>query len=81
MECEHTKTHGNFALAPRTQFFLTTWASKCGTSFHFKNLNLPYFAILLDNNIMVAMQYLKTMMIFKNFCETKTFNDIGLTKQ
>ena len=29
--------------------------------------------MLLDNNIIVALQYLKTI-IFKNFCEKKTFN-------
>ena len=43
------------------------------TSIHFRKINLQYFAILLDNNIIVAMQYLKTMIIFKNFCEKKTF--------
>ena len=34
-------------------------------------INLPYFVILLDNNILVAMQYLKTMIKLKNFRETK----------
>ena len=42
--------------------------------FHSKNINLQYFAILLDYNIIVAMQYLKTMIIFKNFCEKKSFD-------
>ena len=37
-----------------------------------KNINLQYFAILLDDNIIVAMQYLKTMKQLKSFCETKT---------
>ena len=46
------------------------------TVFHFKKIILPYFAILLDNNIIVATQYLKTMMMFKNFCEKKRFNQI-----
>ena len=32
------------------------------------------FCNTLDNDIIVAMQYLKTMIIFKNFCEKKTFN-------
>ena len=37
-------------------------------------MNLPYFAILLDNNIIIAMQYLKTKIVFKNFGEKKAFN-------
>ena len=64
---------GTYAFYRRTQFFLRTWTCKYDTLFHFKNINLQYFAILLDHNIIVAMQYLKTMIIFKNFCEKKTF--------
>ena len=47
---------------------------KYGTSFHFKNINLQFFAILLDNNSIVVVKYLKTtIIIFKNVCEKKTF--------
>ena len=42
--------------------------------FRFKNINLQYFVILLDGNVIVAMQYSKTMTIFINFCEKKSFN-------
>ena len=36
-----------------------------GTLIHFKNITyLQYFAILLDNNIVVAIKYLKTMITF-----------------
>ena len=30
--------------------------------------------MLFDNDIIVSVQSLKTMKIFKNFCEKKTFN-------
>ena len=30
--------------------------------------------MLLDDNIVVAKQHLKTKIIFKNVCEKKTFN-------
>ena len=36
---------------------------------HFKNSNLQYFAVFLDNSIIIAMEYLITMIIFKFFCE------------
>ena len=47
---------------------------KVGTSFYLKNKNLRYFALLLNNIIIVALHYLKTIITFKNFCEKKTFN-------
>ena len=42
--------------------------------FFILKINLLYFAILLNNNIIVVLQNLKTMIIFKNVCEAKTFN-------
>ena len=61
--------HGDFALSFRTHFSqgLELANTGYGTSFHFKTTNFQHFAILLDNNIIVATQLLKTMLIFKNF--------------
>ena len=63
-------------LSPPEPFFFQRieLASTVRTFFYFKNINLSYLAILLNNNIIVAMQYLETMIIFKNFCDAKTFN-------
>ena len=45
-----------------------------GTSIHFKNIDLQYFAILFKGNIIVAKEYLKTTV--EKFCEKKSFNHI-----
>ena len=49
-----------------------------GTSIYFKNINLQYFAILLDNKLisysLITMYKLETMTIlFKKLCEKKSF--------
>ena len=59
----------------KPSFFKKARACKYGNSYHFKIINLQYFAILLAlGNIKAATQYLKSMIILKNFCEKKTFN-------
>ena len=69
---------GYFALVPRTLFFQRIeFASAVGYFISFQKYKLQYFAILLNNNIIVAMQYLKTIIIFKDFSEKKK----RLTKQ
>ena len=48
---------GNLALSPRILFFfegLELANIGCSTSIHFKNINLQYFAILLDKNIIFS---------------------------
>ena len=37
----------------------------------FENIRLQYFAILLDHNVIVAMQYLKIVLIKKKFFKGK----------
>ena len=48
-----------------------------GTSIHFKNINLRYFVILLDSNIIVANHYVMFKNydnILKEFGKKKSFN-------
>ena len=64
---------------------MATFLFSLGPSFS-KNLSLQVrylisfqkhkFAVFYNtcNNIVVAKQYLKTMMIFRNLCKQKTFN-------
>ena len=59
---------GIFFLPPEPRFFqgLKLANTGYGVSIHFKNKKyLLYFAILSNNNILVAINYLKTMITFK----------------
>ena len=48
-----------------------------GTSIHFKNINLQYFASFLDNNIIFtnhSVMFKNYDNIFEKFCKKKSFN-------
>ena len=71
--------HRDFALALRTPFFqgFELANTGCVTSIHFKSINyLQCFAVLSDNNIIVAMYYSKAMITCKKFCEEESFNQL-----
>ena len=60
---------GTLPLSPETSFSKNVMLQILGiyvTSIHFKNISyLQYFAILLNNNIMVAIKYLQTILKFE----------------
>ena len=69
-----------FSPKPRYFFFfegLEYANTEYGSTIYFKNINLQYFAILLDKNIIFANHYVTFKNydnIFKKFCKKKSFN-------
>ena len=61
-------------LPPEASFFQKIEIVSTIPHFISKNIYLQYFAILLYNNIRVALQCLKTVIILKSLNEKKTFN-------
>ena len=51
--------------------------TECGTSIPFEDINAQYFAIFLNNNIILANHYVMFKNydnIFKKICKKKSFN-------
>ena len=74
---------GTLTSSPEPHYFffeeLELANTKYVTSIHFKNINLQYFAMLLDDNIIFANHYV----IFKNYdnIKKKFVKRSRLTKQ